>query len=58
MLVDDHCRCVISDFGQSEMKSEVCRITGSSMQSKSLSLSIYEFFLLIDLSRNSEVEGS
>ncbi|PPQ82740.1 hypothetical protein CVT25_009294 [Psilocybe cyanescens] len=36
VLVDDHCRCVISDFGQSEMKSEVCRITGSSMQAGTL----------------------
>ncbi|KAF9481618.1 hypothetical protein BDN70DRAFT_876101 [Pholiota conissans] len=32
VLVDKHYRCVISDFGQSEMKSEVYRITGSSMQ--------------------------
>jgi hypothetical protein len=30
VLVDDEHRCVISDFGQSELKSEVCRITGSS----------------------------
>ncbi|KAF9562878.1 hypothetical protein CPC08DRAFT_633569 [Agrocybe pediades] len=36
VLVDDNCRCVISDFGQSEMKSEVCRITGSSMQTGTL----------------------
>ena len=27
MLVDDNLRCVISDFGQSEMKSEVYRIS-------------------------------
>jgi hypothetical protein len=30
VLVDDKIRCVISDFGQSEMKSEVYRITGTS----------------------------
>jgi abelson tyrosine-protein kinase 1 len=30
ILVDDDTRCVISDFGQSEMKSEVYRITGIS----------------------------
>ena len=29
VLVDDKYRCVISDFGQSEMKSEVYRISGS-----------------------------
>ncbi len=37
VLVDKHYRCVISDFGQSEMKSEVYRITGSSMQSTCIS---------------------
>ena len=36
VLVDDNHRCVISDFGQSELKSEVCRITGSSMKSRRL----------------------
>ncbi|KIM41815.1 hypothetical protein M413DRAFT_138529 [Hebeloma cylindrosporum] len=36
ILVDDQCRCVLSDFGQSEMKSEVYRITGSSMQTGTL----------------------
>src|ERR1700761_1453857 len=30
ILVDDDTRCVISDFGQSEMKSEVYRITHAS----------------------------
>ncbi|KAJ3509359.1 hypothetical protein NLJ89_g5260 [Agrocybe chaxingu] len=30
VLVDDKYRCVISDFGQSEMKSEAYRISGSS----------------------------
>jgi serine/threonine protein kinase len=29
ILVDDKYRCVISDFGQSEMKSEACRISGT-----------------------------
>ena len=29
VLVDDEYRCVISDFGQSEMKSEVYRISGT-----------------------------
>ena len=29
VLVDDKYRCVISDFGQSEMKSEVYRISGT-----------------------------
>ena len=29
VLVDDNYRCVISDFGQSEMKSEVYRISGT-----------------------------
>ncbi|KAF8999827.1 kinase-like domain-containing protein, partial [Cyathus striatus] len=28
VLVDDDIHCVISDFGQSELKSEVCRISG------------------------------
>jgi abelson tyrosine-protein kinase 1 len=28
--VDDEIRCVISDFGQSEMKSEVWRVSGRS----------------------------
>ncbi|PPQ65454.1 hypothetical protein CVT24_010785 [Panaeolus cyanescens] len=36
ILVDDHCRCVIADFGQSEMKSEVCRITGASLMTGTL----------------------
>jgi len=27
ILVDDNTSCVISDFGQGEMKSEVCRLT-------------------------------
>jgi abelson tyrosine-protein kinase 1 len=26
VLVDDDLRCVISDFGQSEMKTEVCTV--------------------------------
>lgn len=30
VLVDDQFRCVISDFGQSEMKSEAYRISGTS----------------------------
>jgi len=30
VLVDDEIRCVISDFGQSEMKSEVWRVSGKS----------------------------
>jgi serine/threonine protein kinase len=29
VLVDDKYRCVISDFGQSEMKSEAFRISGT-----------------------------
>ncbi|KAG6872173.1 hypothetical protein C0993_002365, partial [Termitomyces sp. T159_Od127] len=29
VLVDDDAHCVISDFGQSEMKSEVYRISGT-----------------------------
>lgn len=29
MLVDDELHCVISDFGQSEMKSEAYRISGT-----------------------------
>ncbi|CAA7262077.1 unnamed protein product [Cyclocybe aegerita] len=36
ILVDDNFKCVISDFGQSEMKSEICRITGQSMQNGTL----------------------
>lgn len=30
VLVDDKYRCVVSDFGQSEMKSESYRISGIS----------------------------
>ncbi|KAJ7079089.1 hypothetical protein B0H15DRAFT_520827 [Mycena belliarum] len=30
ILVDDRIRCLVSDFGQSEMKSEVFRISGTS----------------------------
>jgi serine/threonine protein kinase len=30
VLVDDKYRCVVSDFGQSEMKSESYRISGTS----------------------------
>ncbi|KAJ6500147.1 hypothetical protein C8R47DRAFT_284025 [Mycena vitilis] len=30
ILVDDHIHCLVSDFGQSEMKSEVFRISGTS----------------------------
>lgn len=30
--MDDEVRCVISDFGQSEMKSEVRRVSGKSPQ--------------------------
>lgn len=29
VLVDDDIRCVISDFGQSEMKSEAYRLSGT-----------------------------
>lgn len=34
MLVDDGFRCVISDFGLSEMKSEAYRISGRPPQRK------------------------
>ncbi|KAF7315430.1 Protein kinase domain-containing protein [Mycena indigotica] len=30
ILVDDHIHCLVADFGQSEMKSEVFRISGTS----------------------------
>lgn len=30
VLVDDRKHCIISDFGQSEMKSEAYRISGTS----------------------------
>ncbi|KAF9529086.1 hypothetical protein CPB83DRAFT_812894 [Crepidotus variabilis] len=36
VLVDNNYRCVISDFGQSELKTEVCRLTGSSMKTGTL----------------------
>jgi hypothetical protein len=35
ILVDDDTRCVISDFGQSEMKSEVYRISRAPVPRKS-----------------------
>ena len=38
VLVDDKYRCVISDFGQSEMKFEAYRISGSSPRSSDQSL--------------------
>ena len=41
VLVDDNYRCVISDFGQSEMKSEVYRITGRSGFGQSHSVLVY-----------------
>ena len=40
ILVDDDTRCVISDFGQSEMKSEVYRISRTPIPRKSDGLSI------------------
>ena len=40
ILVDDDTRCVISDFGQSEMKSEVYRLSRSPLPRKSDRLSI------------------
>ena len=36
MLVDDNGRCVISDFGQSEMKLEVSRRSGKPITSSFL----------------------
>ncbi len=43
ILVDDDTRCIISDFGQSEMKSEVYRISRTPVPRKSdrLSSSLY-----------------
>jgi hypothetical protein len=43
ILVDDDTRCIISDFGQSEMKSEVYRISREPIPRKSdrLSGSLY-----------------
>ena len=35
ILVDDDTRCVISDFGQSEMKSEVYRLSRAPLPRKS-----------------------
>ena len=40
ILVDDDTRCIISDFGQSEMKSEVYRISRTPVLRKSDRLSI------------------
>ena len=40
ILVDDDTRCVISDFGQSEMKSEVYRISHTPVPRKSDKCSI------------------
>ena len=45
ILVDDDTRCVISDFGQSEMKSEVYRISRTPVPRKSGSLSIVLFLI-------------
>jgi hypothetical protein len=43
ILVDDDMRCVISDFGQSEMKSEVYRISRTPVPRKSDRLSVIFF---------------
>jgi abelson tyrosine-protein kinase 1/abelson tyrosine-protein kinase 2 len=40
ILVDDDTSCVISDFGQSEMKSEVYRLTCASQPRALLSCSL------------------
>jgi len=51
VLVDDKYRCVISDFGQSEMKSEAFRISGTPPpRALFLSLSGYHLILNIFLS--------
>ena len=39
ILVSNDTRCIISDFGQSEMRSEVYRITGTSQPRKFVSSS-------------------
>jgi len=45
ILVDDDTRCVISDFGQSEMKSEVYRISRTPVPRKSDRLSIIFLYI-------------
>jgi serine/threonine protein kinase len=49
ILVDDKYRCVISDFGQSEMKSEVYRISGTLPP---------RMFVIITFSLSSEIRPS
>lgn len=39
ILVNDFGHCIISDFGQSEMKSEACRISGVPLPRKNFCLS-------------------
>ena len=41
VLVDDKIRCILSDFGQSEMKSEVFRITGTAPACESTGISSF-----------------
>lgn len=40
MLVDDKGHCIISDFGQSEMKSEAYRISGMPLPRKYSAVSV------------------
>ena len=49
MLVNDNLRCVISDFGQSEMKSEVYRISRTPVP-RQLSFTLLFISILIDSS--------
>lgn len=39
MLIDDEIHCVITDFGQSEMKNEVYRLSGTHPPSTLLTIS-------------------
>jgi hypothetical protein len=45
VLVDDKLRCVITDFGQSEMRSEAYRISGT-QEPREFSFSRYRSLLI------------
>ena len=42
-IVDGKTRCIVSDFGQSELKSEAYRLSGTPLPRASLALSLFFF---------------
>ena len=59
VLVDDRLHCVITDFGQSKLRSEVYRLTGGGEKGKTSDIVSFGVFLsgITIVSWNDEVEG-